>query len=198
MKELHHLLEELLNSFEAKDHRVTPSLLPPLTEEEIKLKCKSWFPIEIPNSINELYKWKGGQENDAWEEEYPFWFRDMSFISLDQAETEYKSMVESYGIYNTLEEDGVLLKDCFPFAVFNGGWYVVPATKNKWSSINNEPVICVLQGIELYYHSMEKMVQTSIDCVQHSTWSTEESDIDEDTEMQIWKKHNPGIFEDEF
>lgn len=196
MKELHHLLETLLYSFEAKEHRVTQSLLPPFTEEEIKKKCKGWFPSGIPNAVSELYTWKGGQEKDAWEEEYPFWFRDMSFISLDRAESEYKSMMESYGIYHTLEEDGVLLKDCFPFAAFNGGWFVVPAGTNKWSSINNEPVICVLQGIELYYHSIEKMVKTSIECVQHPAWSTEEPDLNEDIEMQIWKKHNPGIFED--
>jgi hypothetical protein len=198
MRELHQLLEELCNSFEKKEHNVFPSLLPPLSEQEIELRCKGWFPSKIPKGINNLYTWKGGQEKDAWEEEFPFWFRDMSFISLEQAESEYKSMNESYGVYNTLEEDGVLLKDCFPFAAFNGGWFVVPASKNKWSHKFSEPVICVLQGIEMYYHSIEKMVKTSIECVQHTTWSTEESDLDEKIEMQIWKKYNPGIFEDEF
>lgn len=198
MNELHHLLNELCNSFENKGHAVTPSLLEPLSEEELKNKCKSWFPAEIPASIKELYTWKAGQRNDAWAEEFPFWFRDMSFISLEQAESEYKSMNQFYGVENTIETDGVLLKDCFPFAAFNGGWFVIPASNNKWSTKFDEPVICIFQGISQYYHSINKMVKTSIECVQHPSWSTEEPDIGEDEEMVIWKKHNPGIFEDEF
>ncbi|EPW6854147.1 hypothetical protein HJ040_22080 [Vibrio parahaemolyticus] len=194
MKTVHQLLNELCVCFERKGHLVTSSLLAPLTEKELEAKCSNWFPAEIPTSIKDLYTWKGGQEHDAWEEEFPFWFRDMSFISLEQAETEYRSMNQFYGVDNTLEDDGVLLKDCFPFAAFNGGWFVIPASNHKWSNSFNEPVICVFQGIELYYHSIDKMVKTAIECVQYPTWTTEDPDTPEDVEMKIWKKYNPGIF----
>ncbi|EEW10057.1 SMI1/KNR4 family protein [Vibrio mimicus] len=196
MKDLHRLLNELCACFESKGHLVASSLLAPLTEKELEAKCASWFPGEIPTAIKDLYTWKGGQGHNAWEEEFPFWFRDMSFISLDQAEAEYESMNQSYGVENTLEEDGVLIKDCFPFAAFNGGWFVIPASKSKWSNSFDEPVICIFQGIEQYYHSIDKMVKTVIECIQYPTWSTEESYIPEDIEMKIWKKHNPGIFEE--
>ena len=198
MSNIHKLLDDLCKSFEEKEHHVSSSLLNSVSEEEIKGRCKSWFPSAIPVSVIELYTWKGGQAKDAWEEEFPFWFRDMSFISLDQAEKEYKSMMESYGVYNTLEEDGVVLNGCFPFAAFNGGWFVIPSSNHKWESKYKEPVICVLQGITLYYYSVEQMLKTCIECVRHPTWSTDESDLDEDVELLIWRKHNPGIFEDEF
>ncbi len=196
-EDMHSLLEELRLAFEEKDHSVTSSLLEPLTEDEIREKCKSWFPEKVPSSIIELYEWKGGQEKNAWEEAFPFWLRDMSFISLDQAETEYKSMMESYGLHSSFEEDGVRLKDCFPFAAFNGGWFVIPASTSKWSSVYSQPVVCVFQGTELYYHSVESMLKTCIECVQHFSWTSENSDIDEDIAMAIWRKYNPGIFEEE-
>ena len=198
LKESHMRLEELCKSFEAKGHNVSPSLLEPMSESGVKTRSESWFPSTLPKSVIDLYTWKGGQANDAWEEEFPFWFRDMSFISLDQAESEYKSMNGSYGIGNTLEEDGIVLRDSFPFAAFNGGWFVIPGSTHQWSSKYKEPVICVLQGITLFYYSLEHMLKTCIECVQHPEWSTEDPDLDEDIELQIWRKHNPGIFDDEF
>lgn len=195
MNENHQLLEMLLESFEKKSHCVSSSLLPSLTEGELVEKC-SWFPSKLPKSVIELYSWKGGQAKDAWSEEYPFWFRDMSFIGVDQAKSEYESMNQSYGVDNTLEEDGVLLKNAFPFAAFNGGWFVIPSGPHRWSNKYSEPVVYVLQGIVLYYYSLETMLQTCIDSVNHPSWSTQESDIDEEIESNIWQKYNPGVFDE--
>jgi len=193
MEETHLLLQKLNDSFEKKGHHVSDSLLPSLSEQELREKCR-WFPAELPKSVIRLYTWKGGQAKDAWEEEYPFWFRDMSFISLDQAKFEYASMINSYGIDNTLEEDGVILENAFPFAAFNGGWFVIPNGIHRWSKVHGEPVICVLQGIQLYYFSLDTMLKTCIDAVNHPTWSSEESDLDESIEQEIWQKYNPGVF----
>lgn len=196
MVEIFALLNQLAGCFEAKEHHVLPSLLDPLSSEQLNNQC-AWFPATIPDSISAMYAWRAGQAKDAWTEEYPFWFRDMSFISPKQAEYEYKSMIESYGIDNTIEEDGIELRTSFPFAAFNGGWFVVPSSSHKWSSRHPSPVICVFQGIDMYFHSVESMLRTCSEWVAHPNWSSEESDLEEDIEIAIWKKYNPGIFDDE-
>ncbi len=192
----HDLLNKLTSNFESKGHSVKQSLLDPVPISEIAQRCE-WFPADIPASVIALYSWRGGQAKDAWEEEYPFWFRDMSFISLDQAEKEYISMMESYGVENSIEEDGIELKTSFPFAAFNGGWYVVPSSPNQWSGKHQLPVVCVFQGIDMFFHSVESMLKTCCEWVSHPEWSSDVSDLDEDIEMIIWKKYNPNIFEDE-
>lgn len=186
---LHKLLDALLAAYESKGMSVSDSLLSPLHEEELKHQC-SWFPGYLPPQIISLYAWRGGQVKDAWETEFPFWFRDMSFCSIERAEQEYISMMQSYG---SLPDDHEMLKYSFPFASFNGGWYVIPTRGQPFSSALKAPVICVLQGIDIYYFSIEAMVSTCIDWVKHDKYGLD-STLPPDVEMNIWRKHNPGIF----
>ena len=186
---LHMLLDRLLHAYESKEMHVSDSLLPALSKAELVERCK-WFPGELPPEIVSLYSWRGGQEKDAWESRFPFWFRDNSFCSIERAELEYKSMMASYGIYPA---DHELLKYSFPFAAFNGGWYVLPTKGQPFSSTLKAPVIGVLQGIDIYYFSMERMVSTCIDWVIHEKYGRESS-LPGDVEHEIWQKHNPGIF----
>ncbi len=149
----------------------------------------------LRNSVSNLLDyWRNGQANDAWGEPNSFWFRDMSFSSLDIAETEYQSMVSTYGVDNTLEDDGVILKTSFPFAAFNGGWYVVPSEKHNMSVPSRYPVICVFQGIDWYFASIEKMLDTCHEWVTHDGYNYEEGGLDEDNERCVWRKHSPGVF----
>jgi len=189
---LHKLLDRLLAAYEAKEMNVSDSLLAPISESELVKRC-GWFPGKLPPEIVSLYSWRGGQKKDAWESEFPFWFRDNSFCSIDRAEREYKSMMESYGVY---PENHELLKYSFPFASFNGGWYVFPTKGQPFSSNLKAPIISVLQGIDIHFFSMEKMASTCIDWVNHEKYGADYS-LPEDTEMNIWHKHNPGIFENE-
>jgi hypothetical protein len=199
MNEIHNLLDQLSKTYEKKSHHVVQSLIDSVTASDLEKQCEQWFPSKVPESVVMLYSWKGGQAKDAWEEKFPFWFRDMSFISfisLEQAKFEYESMMSSYGVDNLLEEDGIELRFSFPFAAFNGGWFVVPSSTHQWSDKYPEPVICVMQGINLYFHSVEIMLKTCNEWVAHPNYSSDESELNEDIEMSIWKKHNPSIFED--
>jgi hypothetical protein len=187
-------LDSLLSAFEIQGaDNIRDSLLPGLSREEIEQRC-AWFPGKVPEPVMEMYMWRNGQANDAWGEESPFWFRDMTFSSLEIAKTEYQSMVSSYGVDNTLEDDGVILKTSFPFAAFNGGWYVVPSEEHTMRVDSRFPVICVLQGIDWFFVSIEAMLDTCNEWVRSSNYDYEEASLDEDTENRIWKQHNPGVF----
>lgn len=187
---LHSLLDGLLDAYKRKGMDSGASLLPAIDESELKEKCK-WFPSVLPPEIISLYGWRGGQEKDASESEYPFWFRDMSFCSIKRAEIEYKSMMNTYG---ATPENHELLKSSFPFASFNGGWYVFPSREQRLNSNLKNPIICVLQGIDIYYYSIESMVNTCIEWVDNGMYD-ENYTLPENIENDIWQKYNPKIFE---
>lgn len=187
---LHKYLDQLLKTFESKGMKVSDTLLSPVSETELKELC-SWFPGELTEEIIALYAWRGGQREDAWETEYPFWFRDNSFCSLERAEREYKSMMETYG---TIEQDHYMLKHAFPIASFNGGWYVIPTKGHNLNSALKRPVISVHEGIDIYFYSIEKMVETCTEWVQHKNYE-KDGLYPAEIELDIWRKHNPGIFE---
>ncbi len=187
---LHEKLDRLLSAFESKGMKVSDTLLPSVSESALRKQC-SWFPGELTEEIIALYGWRGGQKNDAWETEYPFWFRDNSFCSLERAEREYKSMMETYG---TIEQDHHMLKHAFPIASFNGGWYVIPTKGHNLNLALEKPVISVLEGIDIYFYSLEKMVETCIEWVQHKNYK-KDGLFPAEVELEIWRKHNPGIFE---
>lgn len=99
-------------------------------------------------------------------------------------------MMESYG---TIPEDHFMLKHSFPIASFNGGWYVLPTKGHRFSKNLTAPIISVLQGIDVFFYSIETMVSTCIDWVNHEKYDKNYT-LPEDVEMSIWRKHNPGIF----
>lgn len=190
-------LEDLLSAFEAKGaDGIRKSMQAALTREEIERRT-SWFPASLPQPIIELYEWANGQASDPWGEPHPFVFRDMGFLSLENAATEYESMMSSYGINNTLEDDGIELATSFPIAAFNGGWYVVPVGEHNFGSDTPQPVVCVLEGIDMHFHSIPKMLDTCNEWVRTSSYDYADGELTEHEEMAIWVKHNPGIDGDE-
>jgi len=185
------LMEELRLAYEAKGLHVTESLLPGLNSDEIHRKA-SWFPSSMPTELLALYQWHNGQKDDAWNTQYPFWIRDCSLTSIERAEFEYSSLMKSYGAQ---PEDHSMLKHCFPFASFNGGWMVLPCKGHNLEPRYPKPVIFVLEDISIYFYSMELMARTCIDWVQSGARDESTIRVPEEAELQIWKKHNPGIFE---
>ena len=187
---LHSRLDVLKNAYEAKEMHVSKTLRPPVSEPELKDKCR-WFPGELVPEIVGLYGWHEGQEKGAGEEKYPFWFRDNAFLNLKNAETAYQNIMTSYGLDPI---DHLLLKYSFPFAAFNGAWYVIPTRKHPFGKGLERPVISVFQGIDVFFYSVETMVNTCIDWVSHKKYAQNGS-LPRDVEMAIWRKHNPSIFQ---
>ena len=188
---LHAQLDALQAAFETKGHQVSASLLPALQEPELRARC-SWFPEPLPEELLALYAWRGGQAKDAWDEPFPFWFRDCAFVSPERAAQEYASMMASYGQFADVKG---LLASCFPFAAFNGGWLVLPCKRQTLDKRLERPVISVFQGIDVHFHSLQLMVDTCVDWVSHPQYDTQDAALPEPLEMEIWRRHNPGIFE---
>ena len=190
--------ELLLAAYRAKGRDPSSDLLPPASHAEL-LEVSAWFPAALPDPLLELYSWHNGQPKDAWdtEPERIFWFRDMQFTSLERAALEYRSLMESYGADDYWNEaKGVSLRSCFPFAAFNGGWYVVPCAGQRLDPRHSLPVISVFQGVDIHFYSLSQMLDTCIEWREASTWNDRELwYLDEADENRIWRKHNPGIFE---
>lgn len=192
-RRLHELLDELRNAYEDKGLQVSRTLLPPIEESQLRSMC-DWYPDELPMELVSLYGWRGGQEPGPWElddADHPFWFRDCAFSSIDTARVEYQSMMETYGAN---PEDHDLLKYSFPFAAFNGGWMIIPTRKQNLDRRFDRPIIFVLQGIMVFFYSIELMVATCIDWVRHPSYD-ESGGLTNSVEKEIWRRHNPGIFE---
>jgi len=187
---LQQLLDDLLAAYQAKGFSMKNTLLPPISASQLSEKC-TWFPGDMLPELQALYAWHGGQNKGAWEVETPFWFRDNAFLSIENAEHEYVSMMESYG---SELSDQAWLKYAFPFAAFNGSWYVLPTRGHPFASNLRYPIISVFEGVDVYYYSIESMLQTCVDWVNHPSYSKDFT-LPRDIEMSIWKKYNPGIFE---
>ena len=182
-------LDKLLAAYESKGLTVRDSLLPGIDAAKLMQRC-TWFPGDMIPEIQALYAWHGGQEKGAWETDHPFWFRDNAFLNLDNAESEYASMMESYG---SEFSDQVWMKYAFPFAAFNGAWYVIPTRGHPFSPNLKYPIVSIFEGIDVFYYSIETMVQTCIDWVSHVDYN-KDGTLPRDVEMTIWRRHNPGIF----
>ncbi len=85
------------------------------------------------------------------------------------------------------------LATCFPFAGFNGGWYVFPCKGQSYDKRFLFPIVSVFQGVDIFYYSLESMVDTCTDWVTQPYYPQESRD-NEIKNMAIWRKHNPGIF----
>ena len=182
-------LDGLLAAYLQKGLPVTQSLLPPIEPAALQAAC-DWFPGELTPQLVTLYGWRGGQKQDSSQTEYTFRFRDMSFLSIARARFEYRSMMSSYGM---TQADRDLLKYCFPFASFGGGWYVLPTRGHSFNASLPMPVLSVFADIDVYFYSMETMVNTCIDWVSHPEYQ-QDAGLPRDLEMEIWRRHNPGIF----
>lgn len=182
-------LEELRLSFEARGFNVSETLQPGLSPDEAAAQC-SWFPEPLPKEIIALYGWRGGQLESRDKKDFPFSFRDCSFVTPADAKREYESMMKTYGANPA---DAPLLRISFPFAAFNGGWLVMPCAAQTLEPRLPRPIISVMQGIDVHYYSVETMVATAVDWVRHPKFNG--YGLPSDAELEIWQRHNPGIFQ---
>lgn len=187
------LLDALEQEFERKGHYVSRCLNEGLSKDQIREKTQ-WFNHELADEVVELYRWKNGQSQDAWEVEYPFYFRDNTFCDLSRAEKTYRQVLELDA--PALINSGLGRPDlttCFPFAEFNGEYFLIPCVEIKWDGISGFPILDRFGDV--YFHSFESMLKTCIDWVHNSSYDEWGSlNISEEKEREIWEKHNPGIF----
>ena len=185
---LHARLEDLRLAYEARGFNVSDTLQPPLPADEVRRQC-SWFPTPLPPELIALYGWRGGQRESREKKDFPFNFRDFAFVTPADARVEYDSLRKSYGVNPA---DAPLLRICFPFAAFNGGWLVMPCATQSLEPRLPRPIISVMQGVDVHYYTIETMAATAIDWVRHPKFDG--YSLPSAIELEIWQRHNPGIF----
>ena len=157
-------------------------LNPGLSREEIADKVAQ-LPYPFPEELYQLYMWKNGTQEGS----DLALFRDQTFSSIEDALSNLAD----------LRYSGV--EDAFPFATFEGSYYVLPAKAYALHKNLERPVIEVFEGVGVYFYSIAHMLDTQIDWIKEGVHVPPESDsagIDlSDLEMTIWRRHNPGIFE---
>lgn len=166
---------------------VSQALKPKLTKEQIQNQC-SWFPGDIPEEVISLYSWRGGTEEDS---EPPFWIRDTTFCTPARAKLEYEMMMKTYGSF---EEDHKMLKYCFPISSIKGAIYALPTKGHNFQSVLKKPIISVFEGIDIYYFSIQSMIETCTEWVNHEKYA-EDGQYPEEEELKIWNQYNPNVFE---
>ena len=185
---LHAKLERLLAAFETRSPGTGANLNAGLAEADIR-RLSSWFPLPLPPEVVSLYKWRNGYMAPRDSTQLPFTFRDSAFLPMESAQWQYASMMSTYGADSLSKTQ---LEACFPIAGLDGGWLVVPCRPNLFRADLQTPVVSVFQGISVFFFSMEIMVETCIDWVSHPKNSGLR--MPESVEMEIWDKHNPGLF----
>lgn len=181
----------LVAAFEAKGLNVSANLQPGLSREEIIRQTEA-IGLAAPPEVIELYQWRNGHVDEF--AEACIQFRDNTFLSLDRAIEEYENLMQLSSDEDA-DDFGVDLRTCLPIAAFDGALYVVACGHHDFGADKPHPVISAFEGVDLYFHSVRSMLDTSIAWVSHPAWP-DLGDADESAEMDIWKRHNPGIFED--
>ena len=178
-------LERLVDAHEARGVPVRESLAPGVSAAELDALAER-VGFDLPDDYRALYEWHNGGPL--------LLFRDNSFCEIGNPDAQ-----RTLDIYSEIgEEDGlddlpVDLRRCLPIAEFNGAVYVVPGKGLSQSPLSPNPVVSVFEGIDVYYLSIETMVDTCIEWVEQHDWTpTSEAP----NEMRIWMKHNPACFPD--
>lgn len=130
MEQLHLLLEQLREAYIERGCCVNRYLQSGLTKAQV-VEATARLGFSIPDEIIQLYMWRNGQSDNAEGEPDAFCFRDNTFISLERALGEYETYQKFYGQYSSSEKDGFDLNLSFPFATFNGAWYVIVCGPHK-------------------------------------------------------------------
>ncbi|MBX2821196.1 MAG: hypothetical protein KTR29_15985 [Rhodothermaceae bacterium] len=152
-------------------------LNPGLTRDEIEKKVTD-LSYPFPEELYQLYMWKNGTKEGS----DLFLFRDQQFSSLEEG-INNQAWLKLYGVSNA-----------FPFASFEGAFYVLPAEEFAFHQNLERPVVSVFEGVEVYFYSLEHLLDTQISWMKENVFPESDSSNYE-LEMPIWQRHNPGIFE---
>ena len=183
------LLEELRAALIERGCDVDQHLMPGISPLELREEVRP-LGLRLPDEVMELYAWRGGQGEEAEMAVDALRFRDNVFIDIPSSLRTYEEIQQyrSAGI-----EYGFDLGEAFPFAAFMGASYAVICGEHRLASPAAHPVVSFFEGVDLFFHSLETMVSTCIEWVRHPGWS-KESELSQDTELEIWLRHNPGVF----
>jgi hypothetical protein len=186
MKSVAELGDELVAIYEAKGQTVSQNLMLGISPSEYA-KAIGFEIEQIPSSVLKLYQWRNGCANEG--AEALFLFRDNCFIRAERGKEEL-NMIRN--IYGANSEDRFDLTRVIPIAAFEGSVFAVVTGKHNLGSRFEHPVVSIFEGIDLFFGSIESMLQTCIAWVGHPEWEPF-NELPRDEELKIWRRLNPGV-----
>lgn len=187
MANLKNKLDTLIDLIRPREPAIN-NLLPGLTKEKIKSITNS-LPFELPEEIYQLYQWRNGIDIDS-NQEIPFLFRDHYLSNLEKAVENYQIFLGSSSDLVEEYRDVIDWEKCFPFAELEDSLMLIVCGNHKFIEKHKNPIMVIHEDVGIEYYSFEKMLDT---CIEWNQQSFNKYGIPENEE-EIWKKHNPGIF----
>ena len=181
-------LEILADAFESKGVNVRSNLAPGATDSELELVAEQ-YGVELPDDYRTLYKWHNG--NADLNARNVFKFRDNAFLSIKDFQNA-KFTIDIYAEPSPITDGVIDLSTALPLALFEGAVYVTPGKGAGISTLSPQPVVSVFQGIDVFFLSIETMVDTCIAWVAQPDWKQFST---APNEHQLWAQHNPGVFD---
>lgn len=176
-------LEVLADAYAAHGYDVRPNLLPGATVSELDA-VESALGVVLPASYRELYGWSAGVVDSSGT--LPcLRFRDEALLPLSRVVEERGLLLDTYGWF--ADVDG---RTVAPLAFFQGSVLVVACGPQGRTSAVPHPVISYFEGIDVYYDSIEAMVETTIAWVVQPDWRPHEA---APNEMEIWRRCNVAV-----
>ncbi len=170
-------LERLRLVFEKAGHPIDNYLQPGLSREEIDARTRE-LPFRLPEELYALYMWRNGTKQDTT----LFLFRDQFFSSLEEGMANLKAL-PFFGV-----------PKAFPFAAFEGSFYVLPIEPHSADPRYERPVVSVFEGVDVYFLSLSRMLDTVIDWFEQDVRKPVGGVVQAEREMAVWRQHNPGVF----
>ncbi len=175
--------EDLMATYKMAGVETYAELNPSLTRPEV-LKLLAPLNLQVPESFLDLYTWRNGCNSD----DCGFQFRDTVFVPLQDAIEFRQNILLDY---EAVADEYFNPTYFLPFSHFeNGLFYGVQCTPIGTPPPESDAVICVSEGIDTYFYTIESMLRTCID------WVCQDALENEELELSIWRQHNPGIFEE--
>lgn len=182
-------LNTLVTTIEG-DFSINTYLKPGLSREAIAHLTNS-LPFDFPEELYTLYQWRNGTHPDC---NFSL-FRDQLFLPLEEALKGYDEIIH-YCVEYVEElgniDFGVDLRRCFPFAGFEGSYYVLVCYPTE---TEQRPIFGIFEGVERYFLSFELMLDTCIAWCQQGVIQDYGIELPQGLELEIWKQYNPGVFE---
>lgn len=186
-------LDRLADAFERHGVRVRETLLPGASPAEVAA-IEAELGVVLPQAYRELYAWSAGPKDPK---NAPFKFRDAALLRLADAVERREEYIDAYQMdaysddADPVEMNGIDLATTAPLAEFEGALYVVACGSHTLTPDAISPVIGVFQGIDIYFLSIESMLDTCIEWVEQEDWKQYST---APNEHQVWHRHNPGVF----
>lgn len=176
-------LDVLADAFGHHGYDVRSNLQPGATPDELAA-LEARLDVPLPSAYRDLYSWSAGTV-DEWGTAPRLRFRDEVLLPLSRVHEERDALAAVYDWF-----DGVDFRTLAPLATYEGSTLAVACGPQGLTSLAEHPVICFFQGIDVYYDSIESMVETTIAWVSQPNWAPY---AQAPHEIEIWRQHNRAI-----